>query len=270
DIVRLTRDWCAIRGRTPESYQTIISSRIDALADTGNPFPVDEGINFIVYGISGFWHWESCGPLFEETCSEDGFPQVSGCIVDAISWLEAQSEMEDEGKKIDSGSTSSPIHIDDLMGSPYQQGVHFTFYQNKGEASIHWQGFCQEPGESRYWWNPNEDFAHLSSTRGYFNGRIATADCIFSLHIERGYNVEEAANLVCDLGLPVYTVIAENLPLTGKLRHLQVAELERLWNQISLPVQQGIEEAIQAVSEENREKARYGMILVTPLSKEQL
>ena len=262
DIVRLARDWNIVRGNTP--YRATVDQRLSELTDINTPFPIAEGVGFEIYDIENFWHWESCGPLLEDAyCSEDGFSCVIDCVVDAIAWLDNVLEMEEKGQRIDNASESRPIIIELPETSPYQMGIHFALYQNVGEAGIRWQGLCQEKGESSYWWGEG-DFSHLSSAKEYFNAHIAAADCVFALHIDRGHSSKEAVALASDLDLPVFTVIQEiEQPITEHLKQLQVAELERLWNRVPLPVQKEIERTIQVIDEDKQDQSRYGMALVT-------
>ena len=265
DIVRLARAWSAVRGDTP--YRATVDQMLSKLADTDTSFPITEGIGFKIYSIENLWHWESCGPLLgDEYCSEDGFSCITDCVIDAIAWLDAALEMEEEGQRIDNASKSRPVAIELPESSPYQLGIHFVLYQDVGEAGIRWQGLCQEWEESSYWWGEG-NFSHLKSDRGYFNAYIAAADCVFALHVDRGYSLEESVDLVFDLGLPVFTVIQEiEQPLTEHLRQLQVAELERLWSQVPTSVQEDIEATIQVLDEHKRDQSRYGMVLVTTMS----
>ena len=265
DIVRLARAWSAVRADTP--CRTTVDQMLSKLADTTKPFPIAEGIGFKIYSIESLWHWESCGPVYaDDYCSEDGFSCVIDCVVDAIAWLDTALEMEEEGQRIDNASKSKPVAIELPESSSYQLGIHFVLYQDVGEAGIRWQGLCQEWEESSYWWGEG-DFSHLKSDKGYFNARIAAADCIFTLHIDRGRSLEEAVALASDLGLPVFTLIQEiEQPLTEHLRQLQVAELERLWSRVPPSVQEDIEETIQVLDEYKRDQSRYGMVLVTTMS----
>ncbi|MBE9064268.1 hypothetical protein [cf. Phormidesmis sp. LEGE 11477] len=264
DIIRLSRAWSAVRGDTP--YRATVDQMLSELADINTPFPIDEGIGFEIYSIENLWHWESCGPVYaDDYCSEDGFSCVIDCVVDAIAWLDNVLEMEEEGQRIDNASESRPIIIELPENSPYQLGIHFALYQNVGEAGIRWHGLCQERGESSQWWGEG-DFSHLKSDKDYFNAYIAAADCVFALHIDRGHRLEKAADLVSNLGLPVFTVIQEiEQPITEHLRQLQVTELNRLWDQIPPLVQKEIETTIQVLEEDKRDQSRYGMALVTTM-----
>jgi hypothetical protein len=262
DIVRLARAWNAVQADTP--CCTTVDQMLSELADTTKPFPIDEGIGFEIYSTENFWHWESCGPVLGDAyCSEDGFSCVIDCVVDAIAWLDTALVMEEEGQRIDNASKSKLVAIELPESSPYQLGIHFALYQNVGEAGIRWQGLCQEKGESSYWWGEG-DFSHLSSDKEYFNAHIAAADCVFALHIDRGHSSEEAVALASDLDLPVFTVIQEiEQPITEHLRQLQVAELNRLWDQVPPLVQKEIETTIQVLEANKRDQSRYGMALVT-------
>ena len=135
---------------------------------------------------------------------------------------------------------------------------------------MRWQGLCQEPNETSQWWNTDADFAHLVSDRGYFNAHYAAADCIFSLHTERGYSIEEAITLVYELALPVHVVIEENqAEVTAYIEQLKAAEYAERWSRLWPTDQQAIESAIQVLPAVAQDQARYEMAFRTKEMPEQ-
>ena len=183
--------------------------------------------NFTLHQMNGYWHWYSSGPVFDDNyCSEDGFDTQAEAIADAADFLTSvyNSRPEDNDfNELEDPATS--IDIDLADASPYQSGVHFALYEYDDNPGVRWQGLCQEPNETSQWWNTDADFAHLVSDRGYFNAHYAAADCIFSLHTERGYSIEEAITLVYELALPVHVVIEENqAEVTAYIEQVKAAE----------------------------------------------
>ena len=213
----------------------------------------------------------SCGPVFEDGyCSEDGFDTPAEAIADAIAFLTSIYDSETSNDNdCNSSLAFDPVDIQ-LDGSPYQSGVHFALYRDGNQLGTYWQGLCQEPNESDRWWNSDDDFAHLASDKGYNNVRLATADCLFSLHTERGFSVEEAITLVYELALPVHTVIEENrAAVTEYINQLKAAEFAEHWSRLWRSDQQAIDSSIQVLPVAAREHARYEMAFRTPPMPEQ-
>lgn len=271
DLARLNYAWFTLRADTPQIYHVEIDNRLKTLtsvADLSEPFMMTKDIGFELTELHSHWHWESCGPVFEDAyCSEDGFDTPAEAISDAIAFLTSIYELE-IGNDCNNPLASNPIDIQ-LDSSPYQSGVHFALYVGD-ENQLYWQGLCQEPNESDKWWNGDDDFAHLASDRGYHNARLAAADCLFSLHTERGYSVEEAVTLVYELGLPVHTVIEENrAAVTEYIEQLKAAEFAKHWGRLWRSDQQAIDSSIQVLPVAAREQARYEMAFRTPPMPEQ-
>lgn len=269
DVERLNSAWTAVRAETPQSYHTIIDDRLSALridADLPDLITVTETVDYTLHELQGYWHWYSSGPHFGDNyCSEDGFDTKAEAIADAVEFLTTlyNAGIAESGtSQIPPAATLTDIELADI--SPYQSGVHFAIYQPDSENGWYWQGLCQEPNESAKWWGDDDDFAHLTSDRGYYNARLAAADCLFSLHTERGYSVEEAVTLVYELALPVHTVIDENrAAVTDYIEQLKAAEFAEHWSRLWPVNQQDIESAIQVLPEAEREQARYEMAFRT-------
>ena len=249
DVDRLNQAWLAVRADTPQSYHAVIDDRLKALsidADLPELFTATENEDFTLHELNGYWHWYSSGPTFADGyCSEDGFDTKLEAIADAVDFLTSvynSSPEDNDFSELPSAKALTDIELAET--SPYQSGVHFALCQYEGKDGWHWQGLCQAPGESVQWWG-DDDFAHLASDRGYFNVRTAAADCIFSLHIERGYSIEEAVTLVYELALPVHTVIEENrTAVTDYIEQLRAAEFTEHWSRLWPANQQDIESAI--------------------------
>ena len=186
DLERLNVAWSAIRTETPQSYHVVIDDRLNALridADSPELFSATENTDFVLHELNGYWHWYSQGPQFgDDYCSEDGFDTPAAARADAETYLTSLYHSDTIENDL------ADIELADI--SPYQSGVHFALYQQAD--GWYWQGLCQEPNETEQWWHSDDDFAHLSSDRGYCNAQLATADCLFSLHTERSYSVEAA------------------------------------------------------------------------------
>ena len=174
--------------------------KISTMTSFVHSIPV-ENKDFVLYQINDFWHWESQGDRFgNDYCSEDGFESRADCVADALGWLTAEEEAIAEGEEFAAASVG--VYAELPENSPYQHGIHFAMYREGNGADIHWQGLCQETDEGKYWWGKS-DFAHLSSSEGFANPQYALADCLFSLHIERGYSVDESVELIYELSLPI-------------------------------------------------------------------
>ena len=275
DLDRLNRAWLAVRDHTRQSYHAVIEDRLQALSiDVNLPelFTATENEDFTLHELNGYWHWYSCGLTFGDNyCSEDGFDTQADGIADATNFLTRvyNSRPEDGNfNELPPASTLFDIELADT--SPYQSGVHFALYECEGQTGVYWQGLCQEPNEVERWWGEDNDFAHLASDRGYFNARLAAADCIFSLHTERGYSIEDAVTLVYELALPVHTVISENrTAVTAYIEQLKAAEFAEHWGRLWPTNQQDIESAIQVLPAAERDQARYDMAFRTPPMPEQ-
>ncbi|EDX82361.1 hypothetical protein S7335_918 [Synechococcus sp. PCC 7335] len=236
------------------------------------PYQATENNDFTLHELYGYWHWYSCGPQFgDDYCSEDGFDTKAEASADAIDYLSSlyNSGTEEEGSiELPPAAALSAFELDE--SSPYQSGVHFALYQYENQPGVYWQGLCQEPNESAQWWHRDDDFAHLTSDRGYFDARTAAADCLFCLHMERGYSPEAAITLVYELGLPIHTVIAENeTAVTETIAQLKAAEYEEQWSRLWLSDQQSIESSVAVLPEGRREQARYEMAFRTQPMPEQ-
>lgn len=166
------------------------------------------------------------------------------------------------------GLPPAAIPVDIELAEPYQSGIHFALYRYADRLGVYWQGLRQSPSESARGWQAG-DFAHLASARGRFDARYAAADCIFSLHIERGYSVEAAVSLVYELALPVHTLIEENKSaVTAPIEQLKVAEFVEHWSRLSPAARQTIEATIRALPEAERDQACYNLaFLIAPLPK---
>lgn len=227
-------------------------------------FTATEGVDFTLHELHGYWHWYSQGPQFgDDYCSEDGFTTKAEAIADAVEFLTTlyhSGIAENDLSQFLPATALVDIELAEI--SPYQSGVHFAVYQR--EDGWYWQGLCQEPDESAQWWDGDADFAHLASDRGYATARLAAADCLFSLHTERGYSVEEAVTLVYELALPVHTVIDENrAAVTEYIDQLKAAEFAEYWSRLYPSAQQDIEAAIAVLPAAEREQARYEMAFRT-------
>ena len=236
-------------------------------ADT---FTATEGVDFTLHELHYYWHWYSQGPQFgDDYCSEDGFDTPDEAKADAESFLTMlyhSGIAEYDLSQLLPATALTDIELAAI--SPYQSGVHFAIYQR--EDGWYWQGLCQEPNESAQWWNSADDFAHLASDRRYFNARLAAADCIFSLHTERGYSVEAAVTLVYELALPVHTVIDENrAAVTEYINRIKAAEFAEHWSRLYPSSQRDIEAAVQVLPAAEREQARYEMAFRTQPMPEQ-
>ena len=275
DVDRLTQAWQAVRDETPQSYHAVIDDRLKELSiDVVLPeaFVATEAKDFTLHQMNGYWHWYSSGSIFGDNyCSEDGFDTQAEAIVDAVDFLTSvynSSAEDNDFSDLEDPATGIDIELADT--SPYQSGVHFALYEYEDNPGVRWQGLCQEPGESSQWWNTDADFAHLVSDRGYYNARYAAADCIFSLHTERGYSIEEAITLVYELALPVHTVIEENqAEVTAYIEQVKAAEYAERWNRLWPTDQQAIESAIQMLPVADQDQARYEMAFRTKQMPEQ-
>ena len=243
-----------------------------ALESLAESFAATENIDFTLHELNSYWHWYSCGPHFgDDYCSEDGFDTQAEASADAVEFLTTlyNSGLTDSSRNpIPPAAMLADIELAET--SPYQSGVHFAIYQLEDDSGWYWQGLCQEPNESDKWWDADDDFAHLSSDRGYYNGHYAAADCLFSLHLERGYSIEEALTLVYELTLPVHTIIDENrAAVTAYIEQLKAAEFEEHWSRLWPVNQQDIEAAVAVLPEPEREQARYEMAFRTlPMPEE--
>ena len=168
DIDRLNQAWKAVREKTPQSYHAVINDRLKALSVDVVRLPkasvATEASDFTLHQQNGSWHWYSCGPIFSDNYrSEDGFDTQAEAITDAVDFLTSvyNSDAEDNDFSELESATSIDIELGDT--SPYQSGVHFALYEYEDNPGVHWQGLCQEPGESSQWWNTDADFAHLVS-----------------------------------------------------------------------------------------------------------
>ena len=275
DVERLNNAWSAIRADVQPSYHAIIDDRLQQLHVHAVPpeqIVVTENVDFTLHELNGYWHWYSCGPNFDDDyCSEDGFDTPAAASADAVEFLTTLYNsgliVSDLGQ-LHPGAISTDIELAET--SPYQSGVHFAIYQPADDTSWYWQGLCQEPHESEKWWDTDDDFAHLASDRGYYNAQYAAADCIFSLHLERGYNIEAAVGLVYELALPVHTIIDENrAAVTAYIEQLKAAEFEERWSRLWPANQRDIEAAVAVLPEAEREQARYEMAFRTlPMPEE--
>lgn len=232
-------------------------------ADT---FTATENEDFTLHELNGYWHWYSSGPQFgDDYCSEDGFATRVAAIADAVDFLNSvyySSPEDNDFTHLHPAATLSDIELAEI--SPYQSGVHFAVYQPEEADGWYWQGLCQEPNESEKWWNTGDDFAHLASDRGYRNARLAAADCLFSLHTERGYSIEAAITLVYELALPVHVVIEENRrAVTEYIEQLKAAEFTEHWSRLWPANQQDIEAAVEVLPEAEREQARHELAFRT-------
>ena len=269
DVERLNSAWSAVRTETPQSYHAVIDDRLQALridADLPDLFNATEDIDFTLHELHDYWHWYSQGPHFGDNyCSEDGFDTPAEAKTDAVEFLTTlynSGIAANDLSQLLPAATLTDIELADI--SPYQSGVHFALYQREEQDGWYWQGLCQEPEESAHRWDGDDDFAHLASDRGYYNTRLAAADCIFSLHTERGYSVEEAVTLVYELALPVHTIIDENrAAVTEYINQLKAAEFTEHWSRLWPANQQDIESAIQVLPEAERDRARYEMAFRT-------
>ena len=273
DVERLNSAWSAIRNETPQSYHTVVDDRLNALrldAELPELFSATEDIDFVLHELYGYWHWYSQGPQFgDDYCSEDGFETPTAARADAESYLTSlyhSDTGENELTQLLPATALADIEL--AESSPYQSGVHFAIYQQAD--GWYWQGLCQEPNETEQWWHSDDDFAHLTSDRGYRNAQLATADCLFSLHTERGYSVEAAVTLVYELALPVYAVIEENrAAVTEYIEQLKAAEFAEHWSRLWRSDQQAIESSIQVLPVERHEQARHEMAFRTQPMPEQ-
>ena len=235
-------------------------------------FSATEGVDFTLHELHDYWHWYSQGPQFgDEYCSEDGFETPVEAKADAESFL---TTLYHSGIATNDQSHLLPAaaltDIELAEHSPYQSGVHFALYRYENQPGWYWQGLSQEPNESAQWWGGDDDFAHLASDRGYFNARLAAADCLFSLHLERGYSVEAAVTLVYELALPIHTVIDENrAAVTEYIEQLKAAEFAEHWSRLWSSDQQSIDSAIQVLPADRRAQARYEMAFRTAPMPEQ-
>ena len=272
DVERLNSEWSAVRTETPQSYHAVIDDRLRSLridVDLPDLFTATEDVDFTLHELHDYWHWYSQGPHFGDNyCSEDGFDTPAVASADAVEFLTtlySTGLAENDLTQLLPAANLTDIELADI--SPYQSGVHFAIYQREEEEEEegwHWQGLCQEPDESAQWWDSDDDFAHLSSDRSYFNANLAAADCIFSFHLERGYSIEEAVTLVYELALPVHVVIEENrAAVTEYIEQLKAAEFAEHWSRLWPASQQDIESAIQVLPEAEREQARYEMAFRT-------
>lgn len=229
-------------------------------------FCCTKGVDFTLHELHDYWHWYSSGPHFGDNyCSENGFDTQAEAIADAVDFLTSVYNSRPEDNDFAERLPAATLRDIELAeSSPYQSGVHFAIYQPESEDGWYWQGLCQEANESGKWWNDDDDFAHLASDRGYFNANLAAADCLFSLHTERGYSIEEAVTLVYELALPVHTVIDENrAAVTEYIEQLKAAEFAEHWSRLWPVNQRDIESAIQVLPEAKRERARYDMAFRT-------
>ena len=236
------------------------------LAPLAESFTATANVDFTLHELNGYWHWYSCGSNFgDDYCSEDGFDTPAEAQTDATEFLTTlyNSGLEtNDLSQLHPGATLADVELAET--SPYQSGVHFAIYQPVDDTGWYWQGLCQEPHESEKWWDTGDDFAHLASDRGYYNAQYAAADCIFSLHLERGYNIEAAVALVYELALPVHTIIDENrAAVTAYIEQLKAAEFEAHWSRLWPANQRDIEAAVAVLPEAEREQARYEMAFRT-------
>ena len=262
EITRLDKAWEILKPQTPDDgYHEIIESRLKAL----RPFIPTEGTDFeldyrgIVDGAEA-WEWVSCGSTFGDNyCSDDTFTK-EGAIADAVEFLAMVFNEPPDFSELEVPAVGVDISLPETC--PYKSGVHFALCTFEGQEGVHWQGLCREPGESERWFDlpADADFSHLSSDRGYFNANLAAADCIFSIHRERGYNIEEATTIIYELGLPIHEVIEENnAEVTAYVQQLKAAEYAEHWSRLWASDQQAIESAIQVLPEADRDQTRYDM-----------
>ncbi|MBE9063465.1 hypothetical protein [cf. Phormidesmis sp. LEGE 11477] len=272
DLERLNSAWSVIRTETPQSYHAVIDDRLTALrmdAELPALFSATENEDFTLHELNGYWHWYSQGPQFgDDYCSEDGFDTKAAALADAVEFLTTLYNAGIAENDLTQLLPATSIDIELAAISPYQSGVHFAIY--KQEDGWYWQGLCQEPDESERWWNSEDDFAHLTADRGYGTAQLAAADCLFSLHTERGYSVEAAVTLVYELALPIHTVIEENrTAVTDYIEQLQAAEFAEHWSRLWPSDQQAIDASIQVLPVDRREQARYEMAFRTQPMPEQ-
>ncbi|MEL6940235.1 MAG: hypothetical protein AAFO84_13695 [Cyanobacteria bacterium J06598_1] len=233
-------------------------------------FTATKDVDFTLHELYGYWHWYSQGPQFgDDYCSEDGFDTPAEATADAVAFLTTlyHSGIAETGpSQLLPAVSLADIELAEI--SPYQSGIHFALYQR--EDGWYWQGLCQEPNESAHWWNSDDDFAHLSSDRRYFNARLAAADCLFSLHTERGYSAETAITLVYELALPVHTVIEENrAAVTEYIDQLKAAAFAEHWSRLYPSSRREIEAAVEVLPPVEREQSRYEMTFRTQPMPEQ-
>lgn len=162
------------------------------------------------------------------------------------------------GKNSDSGGippTAIPVNIELAERSPYQIGVHFSLYRYEDQLGVYWQNLRRSPDET---------------AQGHFDARYAVADCIFSLHIERGYSVEAAVTLVYELALPVHPLIEANQSaLTPAIERIKAAEFIEHWSRLSPAARRTVEAEVQSLPEAERVQAFYNMaFLIAPKPKE--
>lgn len=151
--------------------------------------------------------------------------------------------------------TAIPVDIELAGRSPYQSGVHFALYRYEERLGVYWQTLR---------WAPDE------TARGHFDARYAAADCIFSLHIERGYSIEAAVTLVYELALPVHSLInANQSALTPAIERIKAVEFIEHWSRLSPAARRTIEAEVQVLPEAERVQAFYKMaFLIAPRPKE--
>ena len=257
DLNRLNSAWSEVRAETPSSYHPIIDDRLKALrrnAPSPDAFTPEENSDFTLHELNGYWHWYSCGLVFGNAyCSVEGFDTPAEAIADAVDFLTGVYDScpeDNDFSDLPPGATPTDIELADI--SPYQSGIHFALYQYESQPGWYWQGLS------------HGDFAHLTADRGYLNARLAAADCLFCLHVERGYSIEEAVTLVYELALPIHTVLAENpTAVTPYIEQLKAAEFAEHWSHLYPSSQDAIESAIQVLPAAEREQARCEMAFRT-------
>ena len=215
----------------------------NAIAEPTTTFVPTEGTDFELdfrgideHGQEG-WEWTSCGPTFDDDySSDDTYLSKEAAIADAVEFLTMvfNEPVDPETfRELEVPAVGLDIELPET--SPYISGVHFALCTFEGYEGVYWQGLCQEPNESDLWFGlpTDADFAHLSSSEGYFNDRYAAADCIFSLHIERGFSVEDAVTLVFEQALPIHTILEENsAAFTQYTQELAQIELSEHWSRL--------------------------------------
>lgn len=137
----------------------------------------------------------------------------------------------------------------------YHCAIHFVLYERKGETGVRWKGLYQKPSQTEYWWTTHTDFSHLSSARSFVDVDKAIADCLFSLHRERGYCGEASAMFLCELALPIGLTIQENKQSFSKTQFDKFSKLASCWDRLCQPDRDAIASAIQDLPEHERAKA---------------